>query len=297
MSTFSQLTDQVIMYLQGFTVAQDQSTYLTESVASGATTIKVNETSVVSRGVVEIEDELLYVDQVDSTSQNCSIPPYGRGFQGTTAAAHSSGARVTNAPMFPRVLVKQAINDSIRAVYPDLYGVGASAIAFSPAQTTYALPTGAEDVLAVAWQTTGPSEEWVPLRRYRVDKNAAPTEFASGASLSIYDSVMPGASIRVVYSMQPAALSSNSDEFTTVTGLPASSEDLIRLGAAYRLIPFLDSPHLQGMSSEADFSANQRPTGGSAQLGRYMLQLYQVRLQEEIRRLAAQYPPRSYYTR
>jgi hypothetical protein len=237
------------------------------------------------------------VDAVDSTSQNLGVPPFGRGYNGSTAAAHDAGARVTSAPMFPRVLVKQAINDAIRSVYPDLYGVAATSITYSPAQNTYALPTGAEDVLAVSWQTVGPSEEWLPLRRYRVDKSADTTEFASGASLSVYDAINPGRTIRVVYTKQPTALSSASDEFTTITGLPASCEDVIRLGAAYRMIPFLDSPHLQGFSAEMDFGSNMRPVGGSAQLARFMLQLYQVRLQEEQRRLAVQYPPRQHYTR
>jgi hypothetical protein len=153
------------------------------------------------------------------------------------------------------------------------------------------------DVLQVSWQSIGPSREWFPIRRWRVDKHANTTAFASGATLSLYERIVPGRTVQVVYTKQPSVLSAGSDDFTDVTGLPASSEDVIRLGAAYRMVPFFDSPHLSGMSAEADFAANQRPVGASAQLGRFLLQQYQVRLTEEARRLQSIYPVRSHYTR
>jgi hypothetical protein len=88
----------------------------------------------------------------------------------------------------------------------------------------------------------------------------------------------------------------DSDEFTTVTGLPASMEDVIRLGAAYRLVPFLDSPHLSGLTAEADLSSNMRPVGAAATLGKTLLQLYRIRLEEETGKQQSIYPVRSHYT-
>jgi hypothetical protein len=285
------------MYLHGFTTVQDQSTYLTESVSAAATTLKVADTTAMSRGLVEIGDELLMVDAVDTVSLNMQVPPYGRGFRGTTAATHASGSRVVSAPMFPRYLVKNAINETVRAVFPDLFGVASTTLTFTPAVSTYALPSGALDVLGVSWSVVGPSKEWMPVRRYRVDKMADTTEFASGVTVSLYDAIVPGRSVRIVYTKQPTALSAADDVFTTVTGLPASCEDVIRLGAAARMIPFFDAAHLSGMSAEADFSANMRPVGGSSSLGKYLMQLYQVRLAEETKRLQSLYPNRSHYTR
>jgi hypothetical protein len=296
-STFSQMVDQTILYLHGFSTVQDESTHLTQSATDSDTTLTVASTQSVSRGLVEIGDELIWVDDVDSVSLTMTIPPYGRGFRGTTAAAHASGTRVISSPMFPRGLVKQAINESIAGVFPDLWGVGTTSFTFSAARNTYSMPTGAKDILAVSWSTTGPTKEWMPVRRWRLDRNANTTAFATGASLSIYDAILPGRTIQVVYTKEPTQLSSDSDVFTTVTGLPASAEDVIRLGAAYRMVPFFDSGHLSGMSAEADFSANMRPTGGSSQLGRYLMQLYQMRLAEEANGLQRIYPTRSHYTR
>jgi hypothetical protein len=284
------------MYLAGFTTLQDQATYLTAGITASDTTLPVADTTSISRGVLEIDDELIWVDSVSSSGLTVSVPPYGRGYRSTTAATHASGTRVVSAPLFPRKLVKDAINDSIRSVEPMVMGVGTTTFTFNPAVTTYALPTGAAGVLAVSWQTTGPSREWMPVRRWRTDGQANTTAFASGSTISIYDAIVPGRTVQVVYQTSPQPLVNDSDEFTTVTGLPASMEDVIRLGAAYRLVPFLDSPHLSGLTAEADLSSNMRPVGAAATLGKTLLQLYRIRLEEETGKQQSIYPVRSHYT-
>jgi hypothetical protein len=291
------MTDQTLMYLQGFTTVQDQATYLTESTTASAVLLKVNDTSAMSRGIVEIDDELLFVDQIDSVSQNMQVPPYGRGFRSTIADTHAAGTRVVSSPMFPRFLVKKALNEAILAVHPELFGVGETTFNFNPAVSTYPLPAGALDILQVSWASIGPSKEWLPVRRYRVDKHAATGSFSTGATVSLYDAIVPGRQVKIVFTKQPDAMVNDSDVFTTVTGLPSSCEDVIRLGAAYRMTPFFDTAHLSGMSAEADFSANMRPTGNSAQVARFLLQMYQVRFAEETKGLQSIFPNRSYYTR
>ena len=297
MSTFSQLTDQTLMQLYGYTTLQDQATYLTADVASGATTMSVNDVTAISRGIIEIDDEIIWVDSLNSTNGVLTVPPYGRGFRGTTAVSHSSGSRVVSSPMFPRQMVKQAINDAIVSVYPELFAVGETTITFQPAISTYALPAGALDVIQVSWRTTGPSKEWMPVRRLRVDKHAATSVFTTGVTLNVYDSIVPGAAMNVVYTKEPSALVNDSDQFSTVTGLPSSCEDLIRFGAAYRLTPYFDSAHLSGQSAEADYSGQPRNQNNAASLSRFLLQMYQVRLAEEQGSLQRIYPNRSYYTR
>ena len=297
MSTFSQLVDDTLLYLYGFTTLQDQATYLTANISASATTIPIADATSISRGVLEVDDELIWVDTVDTTALTATAPPYGRGYRSTTAATHASGTRVVSGPLFPRVLVKSAITQAIQAVYPDLWGIGTTTFTLNPAITTYALPAGTTKVLQVSWQSVGPTREWNPVRRWRLDQHANTGAFNTGATISVYDSITPGRTVQVVYAKQPTALVNPTDDFATVTGLPASAEDVIRYGAAYRLVPFFDSPHLSGMSAEADFAAQQRPVGASSQLAKFMLQQYQVRLQEEARRLQDLFPVRSHYSR
>ena len=297
MSTFSQMVDQTLMHLHGYTTIQDVATSLSSGVSASATTLSISDTTAISRGVIEIGDELMWVDDVNTQTGAVTIAPYGRGYRGTEAIAHLTGDRVVSSPLFPRKIVSDSINDAIRSVYPELFAVGETTINYQPSINTYSLPEGALDIIQISWQTTGPSKEWLPVRRMRVDKHAATSVFNTGVSFSIYDHIVPGRPMRIVYTKEPSALVNPTDEFTTTTGLPRSCEDLVRLGASYRLVPFFDSPHLSGSSAEADFSGQQRATGSSAQLSRFLLQMYQVRLAEEVRGLQHVYPNRSYYTR
>ncbi len=284
MTTYTELTDNVLLYLSGFTTAQDQATYLTTGINTTDLTLPVHDTTAISRGVVEIGDELIWVDTVDDSALTGTVPPYGRAFRGTTAATHASGVRVVSSPQIPRVNVKRAINEAIISVYPMLYGVGSTTFTFTPSINTYSLPAGTEDILDISWQTIGPTLEWEPIRRYRLDPNADTTAFPTGTSVSLYDYPYPGATIKVTYSKQPTALSADADVFTTVTGLPASSEDVIRTGATMRLLPYVDVPHLSGASAESAYAANSRPQMAGIQMGKFLMQTYQIRLAEEAKR-------------
>jgi hypothetical protein len=50
------------------------------------------------------------------------------------------------------------------------------------------------------------------------------------------------------------------------------------------------------MSAEADFTANMRPVGGAATLSKWLMQQYQIRLQQEQSKLQDQFPVRVRYT-
>lgn len=296
MSTFGELTEGTLLYLSGFSNMQDQATYLTSSASAAATSLAVADATALSRGLTEIDDELIWVDTVDTTGLTVTIPPYGRGYRGTTPATHASGARVVSSPLFPRVLVKRAINETLSSLYPTLWGVGTTSFTYVTGTYTYALPAGARGVIQVQWQDSTTASEWLNVRRYDVDVNADTTVFPSGASITIRDNVIPGRTVRVVYTKQPTTLSADSDSFPTVTGLPVSCEDLVRLGAAHRMVAYLDTPHISGLSAEADFAANMRPVGSGSQLAKFLLQNFQIRLQQEADRLNQMYPVRVRYT-
>ena len=297
MTTFAQMIDDTLMQLTGFSTFQDQATYLTANIEANSLSMLVNDVTAVSRGLVEIGSELIQVDNINATAGSLIIPPYGRGYRSTTAVPHSIGERVVSSPMFPRSMVKKALNDAIKAVYPELFAVGSTTFSFQPSITAYNLPAGALDVLQIRWQSTGPSKEWLPVRRYDVDKHAAVSEFANGVAVNVYDGITPGRSVKVTFTKEPEPLNDETDVFTTVTGLPSSCEDLIRFGAAYRLVPFFDSARLSGQSAESDFGGANRQPSGASQLSRFLLQMYQVRLAEETKGLQSLFPTRSHYTR
>ena len=88
MSTFSELTDQTLMQLYGYTTLQDQATYLTSNMSSNSLVLTVADATAISRGIIEIDDEIIWVDSLNPLVNELTVPPYGRGFRGTTAQAH-----------------------------------------------------------------------------------------------------------------------------------------------------------------------------------------------------------------
>lgn len=293
------MVDEALLNLSGYTMRQDRSTHLTQDITSSGLILNLADVSNIGKGVVEIDDELLWIDSYDRVSNTATVAPYGRGYNGTTAAAHTTNSRVTVAPTFPKAVVKKAINDTIDAVFPQLFAVGVHVFNFNSAKTTYSLPAEAQTVLYVSWQPTGSTEEWMPLRKWRQDPLANSTSFATGNSISVYDDVQPGRKVQVYYTKKPTTLSASAGSavFETVTGLPSSCKDVILYGASYRLASFIDPGRLNYSSAEADNADTKIQYGSGASTARFMLGLYQQRLNEEAGKLRDVYPTRIHYTR
>ena len=298
-TTYTSMVDEVLLNLSGYTMRQDRSTHLTQEINASALTLNLADVSNIGKGVVEIDDELLWIDSYDRVSNTATVAPYGRGYNGTTAAVHTVNSRVTVAPTFPKAVAKKAINDTIDAVFPQLFATGVHVFNFNSAKTTYSLPAEAETILYVSWQPTGSTEEWMPLRNWRQDPLANTTAFASGNSISVYDNIQSGRKIQVYYSKKPTTLSASAGSavFETVTGLPSSCKDVILYGASYRLASFIDPGRLNYSSAEADNADTKIQYGSGASTARFMLGLYQQRLNEEAGKLRDVYPTRIHYTR
>jgi hypothetical protein len=298
-TTYANMIDEALLNLSGYTMRQDRSTHLTQDITSSGLILNLADVSNIGKGVVEIDDELLWIDSYDRVSNTATVAPYGRGYNGTTAVVHTTNSRVTVAPTFPKAVVKKAINDTIDAVFPQLFATGVTVFNFNSAKTTYSLPEEAQTILYVSWQPTGSTEEWMPLRNWRQDPLANTTSFASGNSISVYDNIQSGRKIQVHYTKKPTTLSASATSavFETVTGLPSSCKDVILYGASYRLASFIDPGRLNYSSAEADNADTKIQYGSGASTARFMLGLYQQRLNEEAGKLRDVYPTRIHYTR
>jgi len=298
-TTYADLVNEISLNLSGYTLRQDRTTHLTQAINDSELTLNFGSVTNIGKGAVEIDDELLWLDTYDRVSNTAVVAPYGRGYYGTTKAAHAVNTKVTIAPTFPRATIKKAINDTIDAVFPQLFGVGVHTFNFNTVKTTYSLPADVETILYVSWKSTGPSEEWVPLRNWRADPLANTTAFTTGQSISIYDRVDAGRTVQVFYTKKPTTLSDSASTavFETVTGLPSSAKDVIINGAAYRLSSFIDPGRLNYSSAEADNADTKIQYGAGASTARFLLALYQQRLKEESMKLRDVYPTRIHYTR
>jgi hypothetical protein len=298
-TTYANLVDEVLLNLSGYTLRQDRTTHLTQDLTSSGLILNLADVTNIGKGTVEIDDELLWIDSYDRVSNSATVAPYGRGYNGTTAAAHLTNAKVTVAPTFPKTSIKRAINDTIDAVFPNLFVIWSHTFNFNTAKSTYSLPADVETVLYVSWKPSGPTDEWLPVRRWNQDAFANTTAFATGNSISIYDAIEAGRTVQVRYTKKPITLNGlgGSAVFETVTGLPSSCKDVIVYGASYRLASFIDPGRLNYSSAEADNADTKIQYGSGASTTRFMLALFTQRLNEETKKLRDVYPSRIHYTR
>lgn len=285
MSTFGQLTDQVLQSLQGDSLDQSEQTFITAPVSDSDLTFIVDETAFISQGLCEIGDELLWVKQINSDINTITVSPFGRGYRSTVAQAWDAGTAIVNNPRYSRARVKQTINTAVINSYPDLYGLKTTEFSYVGARLAYELPEELDQIHNMSWESVGPSKVWIPITEYFYTPDADPTSFPSGKSVTISNSIIPGRTVRVTYIAAPDPMVDESDSFTTTTGLSLSAEECIVYGACYRLLGFVEAPRLQTDSVETSQRSQLVPPGSAINAGQFFYNLYQIAMQQERERL------------
>jgi hypothetical protein len=308
-TTLSEMIDETLINLSGYTYQQDRSTHLTAAVttltspSSSPTILSLGSTDSVGKGIIEVGEELMWVDSFDRVANTATIAPYGRGYLGTDASTAALDTKVTISPIFPRYVVKRAINDTIRAMGTQLLVIDQTTFTYNAAITTYELtdsngdPLDIQNILTMSWQDVGPSKEWINIRRYTFDPKAETATWdADAQTVTIGDYITPGRTVKVNYIKQPSAFTASNEVFTTQTGYPESARDVVIL-AAYRLLTYLDPARASQISPQADEIDAKRPFGSANTAVRQIFSLYQQRLREEILAFQGQYPARVHYSR
>jgi hypothetical protein len=295
--TFNDIVQRVKQQLLGYTRDQAAITYLAQPMTATDTsfTVDIETVTALSRGLAEVGDEMLLVKKYDRTSGTVTVfgnASTGRGVEATVAAPHNMGDIVTADPRYPRARIKEAINDTIRGMYPDVWVFGEYEFPWVAARYEYPLPADVEQVYKVTSNTIGPSGVWFPNSSWRFNPQASvtpgqvkPTPTPTGKSLQVMrDYIVPGRNVRVIYQKAPTELTNDSDLLTS-TGFPERYVDIVTYGACWRLLPAYDAARLQQQSIEASERAPLVPPGSAANISREYQRIYQTRLIEERDRL------------
>jgi len=309
-TTLANMMDEVQVNLAGYTFQQDRTTYISSAVSTTTSSsasplvLSLGSTESLGKGIVEIDEELLWVDSYDRVANTATVAPYGRGYLGTTAATHTADSKVTIAPTFPRFNIKRAINDTVRSLGASIFAMKTTTFTFNAAVSTYAFANlNIKNILTVHWQDIGPSKEWRPIRKYDFDAVANPEAFGytSGTdqvqTITLGEAPISGRTVKIVYATDPVAFTTNSQDYVTQTGLPESTRDVVILGAAYRLLSFLDPARAAQVSPQADETDSKRPYGASQTATKQLYALYSQRLAEETKAQQQNYPPRVHFSR
>lgn len=298
--TFANIVDRTKQQLLGYTKDQASVSYLTSAATATDTILNIDPDTAnnISRGLVEIDDEMLLIKKFDRGAgiMITMAGTNGRGVDGTAAVDHAMNAIVINDPRFPRARIKEAVNDTINGLYPDLWVFDQFEFPYNSARYEYPIPADADDVYKVVVNTIGPSGVWFPAQSWRFNPMASetpgqvkPDPAPTGKTLQIYDRIVPGRNVRVSYTKKPNVLVGNDDPFEATTGFPERYVDMIVYGAAWRLLPAYEAGRLQQASIEATERAPLVPTSAASQASQFFLALYTKRLNEERARLQRLY--------
>lgn len=299
MTTFDGLLARIRQQVSGYT--KDQAAYaeLAADMADDDVTFTVTSDTEqsISRGLLEIDDELILVKRYDASSGVVSVMAgiNGRGAEGTVAATHAANSLITTAPKYPKARLREAVNDVLTSLYPQLVVFDTTVISNISVVLEYGMPADALDVWAVSDSLVGPTKVWMQGLNYRFNPTADTSAFPTGKSIQLFDPVTPGQPMLIKYTKAPQALVNGSDDFAAVTGLPERCVDMVVWGASARLLPAYDAARLQQSSIESTERAPLVPPSSATKTAQYFMAMYQQRLEEERMRMFADNPQTTSY--
>ena len=294
MSNFDEMIEDTFSELMTYVRGQESLTVLSQPASATDLILSVDDATALSRGTIEMADELIYIKSISTTSGTVQVIPGGRGWRGSTAEAHPTATILRNNPIFPRFQIKRAINDTIRAI--DLRAIDSTTFTFDGTTYAYVMPEDFQDALGVAWDSPDTTGVWPQLKRFRIDRSY-PYNGTTRTAIILLEAPMPGRSVKVQYAKRPDPLVNLTDDFAPTTGLPASATDLIRYGAMYRLVSTVDPGKVVSRTPSAELVDADFEAGQATSTARYLYSLFLVRLSEEKKKQQENYNQIIQYTR
>jgi hypothetical protein len=297
MATLTQLTEQTIGEIGSYVKNQESVTIITNAIDGDDLTLTVDDATAASKGIIEIDEELMYVKKSVAASGTLQIlgtasVASGRGWRGTTATSHIAGSIVRNNPIFPKSQVKRALLETIKGM--NFPVIANETFTFNGSDYSYVMPDSLVDVTGVSWELPDSTGVWALIKRWRLDTNYLDSGTTKQA-LILNEAPMSGADVRVQYTKYPSTITDNQE--LTVSGLPSSCEDVVRLGAMYRLLSTVDPGKVTATSVSADALDQPVSAGASTSAAKYIFQLYSVRLAEEVAKQQANFLNTIQYSR
>lgn len=224
-STKAALVDRVIRMLDDQTREDTLSGSLTDSGTSASTT-DTGADAYEDGDILDFLDDDTY-EAVFIVSAGSGTHTIRRGYWGTTAAAHASGAVFRKNPLFLSHLVSTLVDEATTNLYPDIpeYKVATYTTPSAPADFWYGLPADAEKVHQVYQKrSTTPVELTYPAKVGQV-QFADSAFFTNSRGVLIQDVDTNISSFFVIYEVRPS-----------VTTLTSAQQDIVVYSAARRAL-------------------------------------------------------------
>lgn len=239
--------------------------------------------------VFEIDSELFYVWEAVSGTKTVTVQ---RGWNGTTAAAHTAGAVVTVNPRFPRAQIFDALNDELKDLSSPMHGlfqIKTFDFDYNGTADIINLPPVLSiiDLVGVHIRVTGDNYEWV--RKVRLLRDLPTDDFSSGYGLKFENRIRSGR-LRIVYKAPFTPLTNETQHLVNYAGLPSTCEDIINLGVQIRLMAPREIKR-NFTESQGDTRRSEEVSAGAVSNSvNNLIRMRRERIQAEATRLMRQYP-------
>jgi len=239
--------------------------------------------------VFEIESELLYVWDANPATKTLTVE---RGYAGTTATSHTSGAILTLSPRFPRAQMLDAVNaelDDLSSTMNGLFRVVTVDLTYNGSDRQINITSSGTVLELLDVRLRYLADEHPVIHGVRLQTGLPTTDFASGNTLVFDDNIMAG-TVRVRYKAPFVRATSESSDLTTDCFLPTTCDDIVETGVMLRMMNareikrnFIES---QGDTRRPD----EVPPGAVRDSATSLVRLRRERIIAEAARLKAQYP-------
>jgi hypothetical protein len=239
--------------------------------------------------VFEIESELFYVWEANTATKTLTVQ---RGFNGTTASAHSANVLATLSPRFPRAQMFDAVNaelDDLSSTMNGLFRVVTTDLTYNGSDRQINITNSGTIIELLDVRLRYLADEHPVIRSVRLQTGLPTTDFASGNTLVFDEPVMAG-TVRVRYKAPFTRATSESSDLTTNCFLPTTCDDIVETGVIMRMMNGREIKRNFTESQSDTRRANEVPPGAVRDSFLGLLRLRRERIGAEAARLKSQYP-------
>jgi hypothetical protein len=240
-------------------------------------------------GVIQIDNELMYVWEVFSGSKTVTVE---RAWNGTTAAAHVSGSVAIVDPRFPRAQVLEAINaeiDDLSSPMNGLYQIKSLELNYNGTWNMINLPTTDKIIDLVSVTVRYIATDYPKITRCRLIRDLPNDDFNAGYAIRFDEQVRAGRMI-VVYKAPFTNVTTEAQNLQNIAGFPTTAEDILMMGAQIRLVSPREVKRNFTESQGDTRRSEEVPTGSVSSSINNIIRMRRDRITAEAARLARQYP-------
>ena len=289
MSTAGALINRVSRQLLSGTVEERNKLAVTVTSADTAIVLSYDLAGLRAGSVFEIDSELMYIWVAESGSKTLTVE---RGYLGTTAAAHTSGALAILNPRFPQQQLLDALNqdiDDLSSPLNALYRVITVDLSYNGSDRQINIPSASSIIDLIDVRLRYLSDDFVALRGTRLARDLPTADFASTFAITLDQRTMAG-TLRVRYRAPFVRATTTADNLQTVGFVPVSMEDILEYGVMSRMLATREIKR-NFIESQGDTRRSEEvPAGAISGSVSNILRIRRDRIIAEAAKLARQYP-------